>query len=130
MPRDWYLERLVFYCRTTSASTAPKDVLPSRICASYLRAERQRAVEHGQGGVDSHAHHAEVGVAGRPVVEQAPAACEAQDYESRLITMSRGSQPSYLGSHLVAPAKGQPQCSPPASRRRRLCWNTSATTPA
>jgi len=27
---------------------------------------------------------------------------EAQDYESRLITMSRGSQPSHLGSHLVA----------------------------
>ena len=28
-------ERLVFYCRTISASTAPKDVLPLRICANY-----------------------------------------------------------------------------------------------
>jgi len=28
----------------------------------------------------------------------------AQDYESRLTTMSRGSQPSHLGSHLVAAA--------------------------
>ena len=27
---------------------------------------------------------------------------DAQDYESRLTTMSRGSQPSHLGSHLVA----------------------------
>ena len=35
------------------------------------------------------------------------AECVAQDYETTLTTMSRGSQPSHLGSHLVAPGVGR-----------------------
>jgi len=35
-------------------------------------------------------------------VSRLHALTHAQDYESRLITTSRGSQPSHLGSHMVA----------------------------